>query len=72
MQFAMGATYLWSGRVSLYGGPFLHYISGDFDYELNKIAENLDLSTKNIIFPQNVTTIVSNALDVPNWHIKFF
>ena len=42
MQFAMGVTYLWSGRVSLYGGPFLHYISGDVDYELNKIDENLD------------------------------
>jgi hypothetical protein len=40
MQIALGATYLWSGRVTLYGGPFIHFISGDFDYEFNRITEN--------------------------------
>jgi len=40
MQIAMGATYMWTSRVSLYGGPFVHFISGDFDYEFNRITED--------------------------------
>jgi len=40
MQIALGATYLYSGRLSIYGGPFAHYISGDFDYKLNRITED--------------------------------
>lgn len=39
MQIAIGVTYLRSSRLSIYGGPFMHFISGDFDYKLNKIAE---------------------------------
>jgi hypothetical protein len=42
MQIALGATYLYSGRLSIYGGPFAHYISGDFDYKFTKITTNLD------------------------------
>lgn len=42
MQIAMGVTYLRSNRVSLYGGPFVHFISGDFDYEFNRITEDFD------------------------------
>jgi len=43
MQIAIGVTYMWSSRVSIYGGPFVHFISGDFDYELNKITEDLNI-----------------------------
>ena len=42
MQIAMGATYLYSSRVSIYGGPFAHFISGDFDYKLTRITEEFD------------------------------
>ena len=38
MQIAIGATYMYSNRVSIYGGPFAHYISGDFDYEFTEIT----------------------------------
>lgn len=42
MQIALGATYLYSDRVSLYGGPFVHFISGDFDYKFTRISEDFD------------------------------
>jgi long-subunit fatty acid transport protein len=29
VQIAAGASYTWAERVSIYGGPFLHFISGD-------------------------------------------
>lgn len=31
MQIAMGATYLWKEGFSVYGGPFVYYISGDLE-----------------------------------------
>lgn len=30
-QLALGATYLWTQRVSVYAGPFVHYMMGDFE-----------------------------------------
>jgi len=33
IQIAIGATYLYSRRLSIYGGPFAHFISGDFDFQ---------------------------------------
>ena len=39
MQIAVGATYLWTGRVKFYGGPYARFISGDFDYKFNRITE---------------------------------
>ena len=45
MQIAMGATYLYSRRLSIYGGPFAHFISGDFDYDFNRVVENVDTGT---------------------------
>lgn len=33
IQIAIGATYMYSRRLSIYGGPFAHFISGDFDYD---------------------------------------
>lgn len=42
MQIAMGATYMYSDRVSIYGGPFAHFISGDFDYTFTQITETID------------------------------
>ena len=30
-QIALGATYPWTDSVSVYGGPFIHYIEGDFE-----------------------------------------
>jgi hypothetical protein len=32
VQAALGVTYLFSDRVSVYGGPFAHVIYGDLDY----------------------------------------
>ena len=45
MQIALGATYMWTGWLSIYGGPFAHFISGDFDYKFtqyNQITEEYD------------------------------
>ena len=42
MQIAIGATYMYSRRLSIYGGPFAHFISGNFDYDFNRIVENTD------------------------------
>jgi hypothetical protein len=38
MQIAMGVTYMWTSRVTLYGGPYARFISGDFDYKFNRIT----------------------------------
>lgn len=42
MQIAIGVNYLLSSRVSVYGGPFAHFISGDFDYSFTRIGDNFD------------------------------
>jgi len=42
MQIAMGATYMYSNRLSIYGGPFAHFISGDFDFDFTKISGSFD------------------------------
>ena len=42
MQIALGVTYLWSSRVSVYGGPFVHFISGDFDLKFTRIINSFD------------------------------
>ncbi|GEM_PF-972389 len=39
MQIAIGAKYMRTGWLSLYGGPFLHFISGDFDYTFTRITD---------------------------------
>jgi len=39
MQIAIGAKYMRTDWLSLYGGPFLHFISGDFDYKFTRITE---------------------------------
>ena len=31
VQVAVGAAYTWAERFSVYGGPFLHFVSGDLD-----------------------------------------
>jgi hypothetical protein len=30
-QFAVGATYVWRDRVTFFGGPFVHFLSGDVE-----------------------------------------
>jgi hypothetical protein len=40
IQIAIGATYLYSRRLSIYGGPFAHFISGDFDFQFNRVTED--------------------------------
>lgn len=42
IQIALGMTYLYSRRVSLYGGPFVHFISGDFNYKFTRITDTFD------------------------------
>jgi hypothetical protein len=36
-QIAVGATYTWADRVSVYGGPFLHFVSGDLDDTFSEV-----------------------------------
>ncbi|HJX11197.1 MAG TPA: hypothetical protein VJ733_11955 [Candidatus Binatia bacterium] len=36
VQAALGATYMFSDRLSIYGGPFAHVIYGDLDYEYSE------------------------------------
>ncbi|MFC1635296.1 hypothetical protein ACFL5Z_10685 [Planctomycetota bacterium] len=31
IQIAVGAAYTWAERFAIYGGPFVHFVSGDFD-----------------------------------------
>ena len=45
MQIAMGATYMYSRRLLIYGGPFAHFISGNLDYDFNRVVENVDTGT---------------------------
>jgi len=45
MQLAIGAMYMYSSRVSFYGGPFAHFISGDFDYDFNIVGQGIDTGT---------------------------
>ena len=42
IQIALGATYMYSRRLSIYGGPFAHFISGDLDYEFTRIGDDFD------------------------------
>lgn len=37
VQIAAGATYTWDDRISIYGGPFLHFISGELDDTLSEV-----------------------------------
>lgn len=42
MQIAIGVNYLYSSHVSFYGGPFVHFINGDFDYKFTRITGTVD------------------------------
>lgn len=42
IQIAMGASYMYSRRLSIYGGPFAHFISGDFEYKFSRITTEFD------------------------------
>ena len=44
MQLAMGVTYMYSSRVSFYGGPIVHFISGNFDYEFSRFRADIGLT----------------------------
>ena len=44
VQAALGATYMFSDRLSIYGGPFAHLIYGDLDY-VYSLANNNNLET---------------------------
>jgi hypothetical protein len=37
VQIAAGASYTWAERVSIYGGPFLHFISGDLQDTFSEV-----------------------------------
>jgi len=41
MQIAVGAVKMWSERLTIYGGPFVAFINGDFDLTLNREDEGL-------------------------------
>lgn len=40
-QLSLGASYLWTQRVALYAGPFVHYIAGDFENRVTLYDDNL-------------------------------
>ncbi len=37
VQIAFGAAYTWEDRLTLYGGPFFHFVSGDLDDTLSEV-----------------------------------
>ena len=41
-QMALGASYLWTQRVSVYAGPFVHYMRGDFEDTFVLYNDDLD------------------------------
>ena len=43
MQIALGATYPWTDSVSVYGGPFVHYIQGDFETQFTNFDITWDI-----------------------------
>jgi hypothetical protein len=47
MQVAAGATYMWTNRVSVYGGPFAHFVQGDFD-DVSCVEDGGDLLTSEL------------------------
>jgi hypothetical protein len=34
VQLAVGASYTWAERFSIYGGPFMHFVGGELDNEV--------------------------------------
>ena len=42
VQLALGATYRWTDRLSVYGGPFAHVVWGDFDDTFTLFDDDLD------------------------------
>ncbi len=38
MQIAVGVSYMWTGRVTIYGGPFAHFVTGDFEETFSGVA----------------------------------
>jgi hypothetical protein len=41
IQIAIGATYMYSRRLTIYGGPFAHFISGDLDFEFSLVGDEI-------------------------------
>jgi hypothetical protein len=39
VQLAVGASYTWEDRISVYGGPFFHFISGELEDTISEIDE---------------------------------
>jgi len=39
IQIAIGTTYMYSKQLSIYGGPFAHFISGDLDFQFNRVTD---------------------------------
>jgi hypothetical protein len=37
VQIAVGATYTWADTISVYGGPFFHFISGELEDTLSEV-----------------------------------
>ncbi len=37
VQVAIGAAYSWAERFAIYGGPFLHFVSGDLDDTFSEV-----------------------------------
>jgi opacity protein-like surface antigen len=37
VQAAVGASYSWAERFSIYGGPFLHFVSGNLDDTIHEV-----------------------------------
>ena len=37
VQIALGASYTWADRLSIYGGPFFHFVSGDLYDTLTEV-----------------------------------
>ena len=48
VQVTLGALYRWTDYISIYGGPFYHFIFGEYNFNLTNIDFNGDTITSSI------------------------
>jgi len=48
IQIAVGPTYELNDTTSIYGGPFLHFIDGDFDVSVLGVTGSLDVEQESV------------------------
>jgi hypothetical protein len=58
VQLALGASYTWEDRFSIYGGPFLHFVSGDlYDNVTELFVDEFGVPLPNLLHSEYVWEI---------------